>query len=123
MLQQEELGTRRIELLLDMQMKKMLAEIGGMREELQQLRSEVSQLKRSGGYSAPPQAPPQQYAAAAMAAAPSTQAVAYEQHAQPQAAQPPEQRQERRPNDKPIDRNGIAPSQVSIEKIFYCGQR
>jgi len=25
--------------------------------------------------------------------------------------------------DKPIDRNGFAPADVSIEKIFYCGQK
>lgn len=25
--------------------------------------------------------------------------------------------------DKPIDRNGVAPADVSIEKIFYCGQK
>jgi hypothetical protein len=26
-------------------------------------------------------------------------------------------------NSKPIDRNGVAPSQVSIEKMFYCGNK
>ncbi|KYK26020.1 hypothetical protein AYK26_01070 [Euryarchaeota archaeon SM23-78] len=25
--------------------------------------------------------------------------------------------------DKPIDRNGVAPADVSIEKIFYCGNK
>ena len=25
--------------------------------------------------------------------------------------------------DKPIDRNGVAPADVSIERIFYCGQK
>jgi hypothetical protein len=25
--------------------------------------------------------------------------------------------------DQPIDRNGVAPADVSIGKIFYCGNR
>lgn len=27
------------------------------------------------------------------------------------------------PSDKPIDRNKVAPSQVQVDKIFYCGTR
>ena len=39
----------------------------------------------------------------------------------PQAV--PEQKPATQEPDKPIDRNGIAPSSVSIEKIFYFGQK
>ncbi len=36
----------------------------------------------------------------------------------PQAREP-----ERPPVNRPIDRNGVAPSTVSIEKMFYCGNK
>lgn len=32
-------------------------------------------------------------------------------------------RQERAPVDRPIDRNGVAPKDVSIEKIFNCSHK
>ena len=32
-------------------------------------------------------------------------------------------RRERPPSDRPIDRNGVAPSDVQIREIFYAGRR
>ncbi|MFH1072652.1 MAG: hypothetical protein V1743_04450 [Nanoarchaeota archaeon] len=45
------------------------------------------------------------------------------QYPQQQTIQQPQypQSQPNPPVDKPIDRNGVPPSAVSIEKMFYCG--
>jgi uncharacterized coiled-coil protein SlyX len=46
---------------------------------------------------------------------------------QPQQWQPPQQQWappvERVPEAKPIDRNGVAPADVSVEKFFYFGNK
>ncbi|MCA9477699.1 MAG: hypothetical protein KC535_00955 [Nanoarchaeota archaeon] len=41
-------------------------------------------------------------------------------HIQPVAQQ---QTQSRPPSSTPVDRNGVAPESVQIDKIFYCGER
>lgn len=40
-----------------------------------------------------------------------------------QARQATGAKQENKPADKAIDRNNIAPAQVQVDKIFYCGER
>jgi hypothetical protein len=48
-----------------------------------------------------------------------------QQSAQPQSWNLPfpQQMQERPPATQPIDRNGVAPADVSVEKFFYFGNR
>jgi len=104
MLQQEELYTQKVELLLEMHSKKMLGELAGLKEELRNLSDQLAGLKRAQR-AAPIAAPP---AAVAVATAQETQ-----------AATPPVAAADA----QPIDRNGIAPQDVSIEKIFYFGQK
>jgi hypothetical protein len=102
MLQQDDLLTQKIELILEMNGKKLLTEIGKLREELSGLKEEVAGLKKATRFGAGAPEPPQQQ---------------WPQQAPPQQAAP-----ERR-LDKPIDRNGVAPADVSIEKIFYFGNK
>jgi len=66
------------------------------------------------------QAYPQQSAQNPAFGGPQPYAQGYPQ--QQQAYAEPVQ-EERRPSDKPIDRNGVAPSSVSIEKMFYFGNK
>ena len=99
---QGELYTQKIEVLLEMQNKKLLGELEGIKNELQELKDQVAAIKRmqaSAPAVPPPQTPPSQ-------ATPASEP----------AAQPA-------PESKPIDRNNVAPDAVSIEKIFYFGQK
>ncbi len=156
MLAQDDLLTQKIELILDMNGKKVLSELSKIREEISSLRAEVDGLKKAQRFgsgaaeapkqapwqnqqpepawqNAPPQqAPPQQWqqappqqqqwqqapSSSAQQAAPShPYALAKEREAQAAAAEPP------RRHDQPIDRNNVAPAQVSIEKMFYFGNK
>jgi len=98
MLQQDDLLMQKIELTLDMQNKKVLAELAKVREEVSLLREEVVALKKARPAAAP---------------SPATQP----------ASQPPTEKTPSDATDKPIDRNGVAPSEVSIEKMFYFGNK
>ncbi|MBR9693413.1 hypothetical protein GOV07_05845, partial [Candidatus Woesearchaeota archaeon] len=86
----------KIEVLLEMQNKKLLGELEGIKQELQDLKDQVSSIKRMQ--------------ASAPAAAPQSEVPATE-------PAPPA------PESKPIDRNNVAPSDVSIEKVFYFGTK
>jgi hypothetical protein len=119
MLQQDDLLTQKIELILEMNGKKLLTELGKLREELSGLKEEVAGLKKATRFGSgatepqqpyPQQAPPQQWPQAPP------------QQQWPQQA-PPQQTAPERRLDKPIDRNGVAPADVSIEKMFYFGNK
>jgi hypothetical protein len=166
---------QRIEVLLDMQAKKITAELSKLREELSQakedLRKELHAAKQdssqaTGGAHVQMYAdvPPQQqqqpvprYAQEGYAqqpqyaqGGPQGYAQGYGQpqsfaqqapqgYAQQQASQgqpqqapqgtwnqpfPPQMRGgDKVPETKPIDRNGVAPSDVSVEKFFYMGNK
>ncbi len=126
MLQQEELYTQKVELLLEMHSKKMLGELAGLKQQLAGLQDELSALKRAQRQ-APAAAPVSYTPAISVPTAEAAQAYAAAQAnpAQaPQAAPPQNAAQaEGSPSSRPIDRNGIAPQDVSIEKIFYFGQK
>ena len=170
---QDELLTQKIELLLDMQAKKIATEFQKLRDELSQvkedLRKEIHSVKQDPSYTPPGGS--QMYSDAPQHQAPGPDQVpryAQQQQAQqqqqaPQYNQgygqapnqgynqaqqyPPQQQQqgyppqqpqgynpypqmpagrvdrEAPPVTKPIDRNGVAPSDVSVEKFFYMGQK
>jgi hypothetical protein len=159
---QDEMTFQRIEVMLDMQAKKINAEIAKLREELSQvkeeLRKEIHATRQDPSFQqagpshvqmysdVPPQAPQQpipRYAQEQQApryaqeqyATPPQQAQGYAQQAYPQQGYPqqaPPQQQgswnqpyppqfrggDKPPSTQPIDRNGIAPSDVSVEKFF-----
>ena len=157
---QDELLTQKIEVLLDMQAKRMKADIQLLRDELSQvkeeLRKEIHSIKQDPSH-APPggsqmysDAPVQQQAPEQVPryAQQQQQQPQYQQQApqyqqapqqnypqqnypQQQQQYPPQQQQgypqagrmdrEAPPVAKPIDRNGVAPSEVSVEKFFYMG--
>lgn len=148
---QDELLAQKIEVLLDMQAKKIQAEIAKLRDELSQvkeeLRKEIHAVKQDPSYSQAGNAhvqmysdvPPQQEAPPV----PRYAQQGYAQQAPPQYAQapqgypqqgyppqqppqqswnqayPPQQRGgDKTPSAAPIDRNGVPPSEVSVEKFF-----
>lgn len=116
---QGELYTQKIEVLLDMQNKKLLAELEGIKKELQDLKDQVAAIKRASAAPAPPPTPPPQPPSAQ---SPPPQAAAPEQAAPAEPAAEPAPQAEPA-SDKPIDRNNVAPGDVSIEKMFYYGQK
>jgi hypothetical protein len=151
---QDEMTFQRIEVLLDMQAKKLIAEIAKLREELSQakeeLRKEIHAVKQDASFQqAGPQrvqmyadVPPHQEAAPVPRYAqeqappqwggqPQHQQWAQAPPQQPQTAQgtwnqpyPPQMRGGDKPaSTQPIDRNGVAPSDVSVEKFFYMGNK
>lgn len=153
---QDELLTQKIEVLLDMQAKKIQAEFSKLRDELSQvkeeLRKEIHAVKQDSSFSqaggtrvqmyadAPPAQEPQpvpRYAQQGYSQPPQYAQQAPQQYAQapppsyPQQAQqqppqqtwnqayPPQQRGgDKPPSAAPIDRNGVPPSDVSVEKFF-----
>lgn len=160
---QDELLTQKIEVLLDMQAKKIQAEFAKLRDELSQvkeeLRKEIHAVKQDPSYSqagqarvqmyseAPPQQEPQPVPRYAQAdTAPRYAQQGYPPQSSPQYAQapqqqgypqqgyppqappqqqswnqayPPQQRGgDKPPSAAPIDRNGVPPSEVSVEKFF-----
>ena len=108
---QNDLGIERIEVLLDMQTKKLQAELSAIREELSRVKEELA--KKQDAPAPRVEAPVQQVAppVAEPAAAPQFQPTPTAAPQQAAAA----------PAEQPIDRNGVAPEEVSIEKIFYVG--
>lgn len=108
-LENDEMLARKIEIMLEMQGKKLLAELQGVREEVAALREEMAALKELANKAA---------------FAPAARAPASQADPQPATqAPPPEKAASSKPKQEAIDRNGIAPADVSIEKIFYCGQK
>ncbi len=170
---QDELLTQKIELLLDMQAKKIAAEFQKLRDELSQvkedLRKEIHSVKQDPSYTQANGANVQMYADAPQHQTQAPEQVPrYAQQQQQQAPQqnynqgygqapqqgypaqqqyPPQQQQQGYPQqqpqqgynnpypnmpagrierdappvNKPIDRNNVAPSDVSVEKFFYMG--
>jgi hypothetical protein len=107
----DEMLARKIEVLLEMQSKRMMTELLGMKEQIVTLTNEVTELKKAAARGRMNAAPSQVVQPAAQVAASShAQAAAPVAHAPQQAAEP-------------IDRNGIAPADVAIDKIFYFGQK
>ncbi len=138
MLQQEDLLIQKLELVLEMNGKKTLAEFAKLREELAQLRDEIGSLKKQRAQEPRPE--PQQYVQqASQPHYPQQYPSPYGQQEQSfsrGAPEPPQGWQPRgggqptqqyaepsAPATRPIDRNGVAPSEVSIEKFFYYGNK
>jgi hypothetical protein len=149
---QDELLAQKIEVLLDMQAKKINAELQKLREELSQvkeeLRKEIHAVKQDASYTdvggarvqmyadvppPQPQEPVPRYAQQPQQGYPQYPQQGYPQQYPPQGyppqgypqqypQQPPAGR-ERPPEARPIDRNGVAPSDVSVEKFFYSGSK
>lgn len=116
---QDTLESQRIEVLLDMHRKQLQSEFAKLHSEVKELKEELSRIGREvrgarqeghGQQFAAPQAPPQ--------AQPQ-----WQQAQQPQGWQQPtgQVQREQRPASQPIDRNGVSPADVSIEKFFYTG--
>jgi hypothetical protein len=148
---QDEMTFQRIEVLLDMQAKKLTAELHKLHEELSQakeeLRKEIHSVRQDTFQQAgpsrvqmyadvPPQQAPQpvpryaQEQGYAQQSFPQHQAQqAYPQggYGQPVYADAmPNQPREapRAPVNHPIDRNGVAPADVSVEKFFnFSGKK
>ncbi len=125
MLQQDDLLTQKIELLLEMNSKKLLVEIGKLHQEVADVRDEVAALKKQQRSEPAPQpqqwqqqAPPRQEYEEQRSRAPEPP-----QGWQPRNDERSEAPQEQRPQSKPIDRNGVAPADVNIEKMFYFGNK
>lgn len=110
---EHELLTQKIELILEMNGKKMLNEMQQLRTQVSELQSQLEQLKKAG---VARQMPMQQ--SQASESQPVERHVPVSQQPE-QPAQPPTQQRA----TQPIDRNNIAPADVSIEKIFYSGTR
>ncbi|MBR9700859.1 hypothetical protein GOV11_03260 [Candidatus Woesearchaeota archaeon] len=89
---------QQIEVLLDIQTKKFQQELQSLREELSRTKEELLKEVRSVRQDTPVQAP-----------------VAPQPVPVQAPAEPP-------PATESIDRNGVAPAEVSIEKIFYAGK-
>jgi hypothetical protein len=81
-------------------------------QPVQQQAPSGSQFAYQQAPSMSPQSPQPQYAQQGYAQAP--QQAQYAPQGYPQEAP-------KKPLDQPIDRNGIAPSSISIEKFFYAG--
>lgn len=147
---QDEMTFQRIEVLLDMQAKKITAELQKLHEELSQakeeLRKEIHAVKQDTTFQqAGPQrvqmyadVPPHQEAQPVprYAQDPQWQQQGQYPPQQWQQAPPPQQQgswnqpypPQMRGGDKPaetrpIDRNGVAPADVSVEKFFYMGNK
>lgn len=109
----DEMLARKIELLLEMQSKRLMTEILSMKDQINSLTSEVAELKKAavrGRFNAAP--------SQVVQPAQSNVQPAEQMHAPQQAAQattPPRQ--------GAVDRNGVSPSDVAIDKIFYFGQK
>jgi hypothetical protein len=135
---QDEMTFQRIEVLLDMQAKKITAELTKLREELSQVKEELRKELHAARQDTHSQGPArvQMYADVPphQEAAPVPR---YAQQEQPRYAQEPhhsnqgygqpvyadampqgQRTHERPPETKPIDRNGVAPADVSVEKFF-----
>jgi len=98
-MQQDYMMQKKMEILLDMNNKKFAAEIIKLNSTVTRLETELNDLKRKVNTGS------QQRTASGPV--------------QTQLAEDTQQRD----NTKPIDRNGVSPSDVSIEKFFNFGRR
>lgn len=124
MLGQEELLQQKVEVLLEMHSKKVLTELQQLREQVASLQEAVTDLKRAR---AQPVAPPIAAAAQAQPAPPAEQQQVSpstpqpaQQQAQPQQAPQPTAQHQEQPTSE--NKNNLPP-ELSIDKVFYCGNR
>lgn len=127
---------RQMEILLDVHGKKLMAEMTKMTETLMRLEMEIGSLRKmvheggapKGGHAVVHTAPQLNLNS------PGFSQSQYPSYAQPQQyseqprgmPQQPAMREDGRPMvdlNKPIDRNGVAPCDVSIDKFFNFGTR
>ena len=101
---QDELIVKQVEVLLEMQTKRLQSEIASLQNELSRVRTDLRGLRevRREDRPASPPKPVEE---------PTAKPVTGPAEFQPS------------PTGGPIDRNGVAPEDVSIEKIFYSGGR
>jgi len=105
------LPLQQLEVMLDINNKKILKELAAIKAELLQKIDAVEQAVRK--IRVETHAPVQQTGSQFDAASPPVrEEVPAARGFQPAVA-----------NTQPIDRNGVAPADVSIEKIFYMGNR
>ena len=124
---QDEMTFQRIEVLLDMQAKKINAEIKKLREELSQAKEELRKEihARQDAFQQAGPVRTQMWADAPQMQEPQP-VPRYAQQETPRYPQEQgygQQQREKAPETRPIDRNGVAPSEVSVEKFFYMGNK
>ena len=115
-----ELEIQKIEVLLDMQAKKLQAEIVSLKDELsrvkEDLRKEIKAVRQDPTHQRVGEQHIQMYSDVPQRSQPAPHQPVY-------ASGNGQQPEAPRAADKPIDRNGVAPADVSVEKIFYMGNR
>lgn len=101
------LEQQKIQVMIDLATKQLRNELDTMKSKLGVFEDEIARLRSQAlaAKNRPSQPVPQQ---------------------EPQA--PPQQQlkqasEEKDSSQNPIDRNGIAPADVAIEKMFYCGNK
>lgn len=100
------LTQQKIQIVVDMATKELKQELASLKGRVECFQGEISSLRsqlqdaKSSDFSGAVQTEPQQTLV------------------REEPAQQPKQQE-----TKPIDRNGVAPSDVSIEKMFYCGNK
>jgi len=97
---EDQLMMKQVEVLLDIHTKKLQSQIAELKEELSRVRDDIRKSVKEVRREDPPASP----------SVPTAQSSEF----QPRATAP---------SSQPIDRNGVAPEDVSIEKIFYSGSR
>jgi|GEM_PF-2497905 len=125
MLGQDDLLTQKVELLLEMNSKKVLAELTKLHQEIADVKSEIAELKKQRPSAAPapsytqPMGPPPRQEERSRAPEPPQNWQPRQEPQEPQTQQEPPQRDQ----NKPIDRNKVAPADVDIQNIFYFGNK
>ncbi|MFH1649302.1 MAG: hypothetical protein ABIA93_02020 [Candidatus Woesearchaeota archaeon] len=128
MMNEDYLLTAQIETHVKLALKPLHEKVVALQDEVTSLKSELVQTRQAiqsfraqqSIVQAPPMQP--QYGQQAQTVQQQYPPQQYEQTVQsiPQYQQ---QEQPRQPSNQPIDRNGVAPSSVSIEKFFYAGNK
>jgi len=120
---------KKIEVKLEMAVNKIVAEINTLKNSINDLNTELTNIKRQIRESSVKEKP-------VLVNQPAQQEVKQEKDVhddgwpkewprlcQQSPIEGTEEKQQKPPEDKPIDRNKVAPSKVCMEKIFYCGKR
>lgn len=102
------LEQQKIKVMIDMATQNFKNDIDSLKSQIKGFETEISSLR-----SQLMQARSQQTA--------SVMQEPMQERAEPQRRLQPTQ--EREPSKEAIDRNGVAPADVSIEKMFYCGNK
>lgn len=98
--QTDELLTRKLELMLEMNAKRLIAEMQGMKEQLSSLQKEITLLRKQVN-----------------------RPVAAQQVQQPASQQPALNMQPSAPTQPKAENKNNLPSELSIESVFYCGKK